>query len=99
MNMKFLKIPPFVMLLTFLVASPAMALDLQQARSQGIIAEQPNGYITVVKDSPEARSLVHEVNYARQQEYQRISEQNGQPIDVVAAIAAQQIAEKTKSGR
>ncbi len=76
------------------LSAPVLALDLQQARAQGILAEQPNGYIKVAVPSPEATKLASDVNAARKAEYQRISKENGQPIDVVAKIAAGEIAKK-----
>jgi uncharacterized protein YdbL (DUF1318 family) len=85
-----------VFALTF--SQSVMALDLKSARSQGIIAEQADGYVKVVKSSPEATQLASEVNSARKQEYQRISKENGQPVDVVGKIAAQEIARKMKAG-
>ncbi len=89
----------FLILSALILAEPVMALDLQQARSQGIIAEQANGYVTVIKNSPEATKLANEVNAARTQEYQRISKENGQPVDVVAKIAAGEIARKLNAGK
>lgn len=86
-----------VFALTFSQAT--MALDLQQARIQGIIAEQPDGYVKVTKDSPEATQLANEVNASRKVEYQRISKENGQPLDVVAKIAAGEIARKLNAGK
>lgn len=79
------------------LSQSAYALDLQQARAQGILAEQPDGYVRVVTESPEATKLASDVNIARKAEYQRISKENGQPIDVVARIAAETIAKKLSS--
>lgn len=76
------------------ISSSANALDLHQARAQGIITEQPDGFVTVAKPSAEASALVAEVNAARKQEYQRISKENGQPVDVVGKVAAGEIAKK-----
>lgn len=74
-----------------LAAFPAFALDLQQARSTGVVGETLDGYIAVVKPSAEANALVAEVNARRRQEYGRISAANNQPIGVVSSLAAQQI--------
>lgn len=76
----------------------AFALDLQQARSGGQVGEQLNGYIAPITPSTEVTQLVAEVNAARQKEYQRISQENGQPVDVVAKLAAQQIITKLAPG-
>lgn len=89
----------FYSLLVFVAfTSQAFALDLQSARSSGIVIEQPDGYIKAAKVSDEAKKLVEEVNAARKQEYERISKENGQPVDMVAKIAAEAIAKKMKSG-
>lgn len=74
------------------LATPAFALDLSTARAQHLVAETPEGYIKAVKSSPEVNALVAEVNAKRRAEYQRISAQNGQPVDVVGKLAAPQIA-------
>ncbi|HCR86062.1 MAG TPA: DUF1318 domain-containing protein [Alphaproteobacteria bacterium] len=92
----------YVLLLAALVVTfseQVLALDLQQARTQGIIAEQPDGFVRVVKPGSGAEALADQVNAARRQEYQRISKENGQPIDVVAKIAASEIAKKLNSKR
>lgn len=81
-----------------LIAMPAFALDLQQARTQGAVAEQRSGYIMAVKPNAEVNALVSDVNAKRRQEYQRISKENGQPIDVVAKLAAAQIIQKLAPG-
>lgn len=88
-----------VAVFALILSNPVMALDLQQARAQGIIAEQPDGYVRVLKDSPEATKLASEVNAARRQEYKRISSENGQAVDVVAKIAAETIARKLSAGQ
>ncbi|MFI4983875.1 MAG: YdbL family protein [Rickettsiales bacterium] len=80
------------LMLTF--ATAAMALDLNQARSQGLVAEKSDGYISAVSSDSEVSSLVADINNKRQQEYQRISKEKGQPVDVVAKLAAEQIKAK-----
>lgn len=74
-----------------MLAMPAWALDLHQARSSGAIGEKLDGYVTALQSSGEVKALVDEVNTKRKAEYTRISAQNGQPVDVVAKLAAQQI--------
>lgn len=80
------------------LAFPTWALDLQQARSQGLVGELPNGYVGVVQSNPEAQKLATDVNARRKQEYQRISKENGEPVAVVAKLAAVQIIQKLPSG-
>lgn len=85
-----------VIALAALVAMPALALDLHEARSSGQVAETPEGFIKAVKPSPEVDALVAEVNAKRRAEYQRISKENGQPVDVVGKLAAPQIQKNMK---
>lgn len=79
-------------------ALPAFALDLQHARTQGMVGEQRNGYIAAIAPNPEVNALVADVNSRRKQEYERISKENGQTVDVVAKLAAVQIIGKLAPG-
>lgn len=83
-----------IVLVSALIAMPAFALDLHSARASGVVAETSEGYIKAVKSSAEVDALVKEVNAKRRAEYERISKQNGQPVDVVGKLAAPQIAKK-----
>lgn len=77
--------------IALVLAAPAYALDLHSARASGVVAETSEGYIKAVKPSAEVNALVSEVNAKRRAEYERISKQNGQPVDVVGKLAAPQI--------
>ena len=79
-------------------ALPALALDLHSARATGMVVETPEGYIAAAKPSPEVNALVAEVNAKRKAEYTRISQENGQPVDVVGKLAAPQIAKNIAAG-
>lgn len=82
----------------FLFALPAYALDLQEARVSGKVGELSTGYVQALESSAEVDALVAEVNNRRGVEYKRISAQNGQPVDVVAKIAAEQIINNLPAG-
>lgn len=84
--------------LGLLIASPAWALDLHQARSAGKVGEKTDGYVAALEATPEVQALVKEVNTKRQLEYAHISRENGQTVDVVAKLAAQQIITKLEPG-
>lgn len=71
------------------VTTSAWALDLQQAKSNGLVGEQTNGYLGVVKSSTEVEALVKDINAKRQHHYQRIAKQNGISVQDVASLAAQ----------
>ena len=82
----------------FVAASPALALDLHEARSQGIVGEKADGYVAALKKTPETEALVADVNQKRRDEYARISKANNQPVDVVAKIAAEKIINGLNAG-
>lgn len=78
----------FITMTMGLLATGAFALDLQAARSQGLVGEKQDGYIAGIGGGPEVKGLVGEVNSARKAEYSRIAAQNGQTVDVVAKVAS-----------
>jgi uncharacterized protein len=93
MKHRFLSI---IALMGVLAATPALALDLHGARAAGILGEKSDGYVQVLKSSAEADALASDVNTKRRAEYARISAENGQAVDVVAKLAAVEIAKKLK---
>ena len=88
----------FAMLGLVLLVSPAAALTLDEARAQGLVGEQPDGYIGVVQDGPGVRDLVSTVNAQRRAHYQGIAQQNGVPIQAVEQQAGQQLIDRAGSG-
>lgn len=94
--MRLIRYMLFVAVLLFSV--PALALDLDAAKHQGLVGEQPNGYLGVVKATPEAVELTSDINEKRRQAYQRIARENGITLDQVARIAGQKAIEKTDAG-
>lgn len=76
----------------------ALALGLHAAKEQGLVGEQPNGYLGIVKSSPQAVELVSNVNEKRREAYRRIAQKNGITLNQVARIAGQKAIEKTEPG-
>ncbi|WP_174875887.1 YdbL family protein [Vogesella oryzae] len=76
----------------------AMALDIGGAKAQGLVGEQPDGYLGVVKATPEAVALAADINAKRREAYDAIAKKNGTTLDQVAALAGQKAIEKTASG-
>jgi len=72
-------------------AGNAYALDLSQARAQGLVGEKMDGYVAAVTPSADANAVVDDINARRRAEYEKISKDNGQPVAVVAKIAAERI--------
>ena len=81
-----------------LVVSSAFAMDLNSARKAGLVGEKLDGYAAVVKAQAGVADLVNQVNNGRKAEYERISKQNGQPVNVVSKLAAEQIIKGLPAG-
>ena len=93
------------MLLAMLVGlgftTSSWAIDLQAAKSQGLVGEQPNGYLGSVKGTPtnDVTTLMEEINTARKKEYQKIAKGNNTQLDVIEKLAGKKAIEKTPSGQ
>jgi uncharacterized protein len=79
-------------------AQTAWALDIDAAKSSGVVGEMRNGYIGAVKQTPEAQALVGEINAKRSEEYAKIAATNGQDLSVVEKLAAAKAYEMTAKG-
>lgn len=92
--------------LLLITALPLMAMNLQDAMSnlstakaQGLIGEQPNGYLGVVVQSADTAEVVKLINEARREQYQRLAKDNKLALPDVEAMAGQKAIEKTQSGQ
>ena len=85
----------------WLTAMPVAAADLAQAKSAGLVGEQMNGYLGLVKlDAPaDVKALVQRINAQRQAEYQRIAAKNGVPAEEVARLTAQKVIGQAAPGQ
>lgn len=90
-----------LVLLFFLAIIPsALALTLQEAKEQGVIGEQRDGYVGYVVSnvSADIKAMVENVNKERAQRYQQIAQQNNITVSQVQALAFEQAVDATKSG-
>lgn len=83
------------------LTAPAMALTLDEARTQGLIGERPDGLVGAVAASPsgEIKALVESVNAARLASYKDVAQKNGTPLDAVQLIAGEKQVQKAKENR
>jgi uncharacterized protein YdbL (DUF1318 family) len=77
----------------------SMAIELQDAKTQLLVGEKADGYLGVIKSSPEVNALVSRINKARRQHYEDIARRNGTSVDVVEKLAGKKAIEKTPSGQ
>lgn len=80
---------------------PASAMDLSQAKAAGLVGEQLDGYIGLVKPdaTQEAKALVNNTNAQRRIEYERIAKKNGVNVEEVARLAARKVIEQSPPGQ
>ncbi len=82
----------FPMLLVLsLFALPASALDLAQAKTQGLVQETASGYLKVVKPTGAAKDLVKNINAGRKAEYQKIAKKRGTSLAAVEKLAGKRL--------
>jgi uncharacterized protein YdbL (DUF1318 family) len=81
-----------------LLAAPALAVDLDAAKRQGLVGEQSDGYIGAVRQTPEAAELVRTVNAQRRQSYQDLAKRNGVSVDSVATLAGRKLIDRAGRG-
>ena len=74
-----------------LFSAPAAALNLEQAKAQGLVKETANGYLAVVKPSGEVDELVKKINAGRKSEYQKIAKKRGTSLEAVELLAGQKL--------
>lgn len=88
------------LLFCLMLLPAAYAATLQEAKDQGLVGEQRDGYVgLVVANAPaDIAALVRDVNNQRRQRYQQIAQQNGISVEQVAAVAYERAVEATKSG-
>ena len=84
-----------------LLAAPASALDLHQAKAQGLVGETPSGYLGLVQSDAgaEVRKLVKRINTARRERYREIAQRNGTDLRTVELLAGKKAIEATPSGQ
>ena len=75
------------------IHTPAFALTLDEARTQGLVGERPDGLIAAVPStaSTDIAALVAEINKARLDSYKQLAAKDGVPVEAVQAIAGEKL--------
>lgn len=82
-------------------SSAVWSVSLDEAKSQGLVGEQANGYLGAVSASTpaEIKSLIADINQKRKSEYQAIAQRNKTGLQAVEALAAKTAIERTPPGQ
>jgi hypothetical protein len=84
-----------VFILALCLAGPLSAANLGQAKSEGQVCEQTNGYLRASAGAPgDVQSMVNSINAQRKAEYGKIANKNGVAVDQVARLTAQKVINK-----
>jgi len=91
---------PMYLLIMFLGMSVAMAGALDQPKADGLIGEQANGYLGLVRqDVPaDVKALVRDVNERRKARYQDIAGKQSVSLAEVEKVGGTTAIEKTLPG-
>ncbi len=83
-----------------LLAAPARADALDDAKAAGQVGERIDGYLGIVAaDTPDdVRALVDRVNARRAAKYQEIADAQGAPVAAVAQITGTKLIERAPAG-
>lgn len=76
----------------------ALAMSLSEAKNQGLVGEQENGYLGVVVASGEVKKMVASINAKRKLKYQQLASKNNITLGQVEKLAAQKTFSKTAAG-
>lgn len=87
-----------VALLLALLAGPAHALTLDEARQQGRVGETLSGYLAARQQDEVTLALVSRINEGRRLAYQRIAGQNRLTTSDVARIAGEKLVNRASAG-
>ncbi len=90
----------FVALSLLLLLQNAWAIDIRDAKSQGLIGEANNGYITAVQSPPsaEVRALVSSVNSKRKAQFAQTARKTSATVAQVANRFYELAVQRTSPG-
>ena len=88
-------------LLALIWCAPVWSASLDEAKAQGLVGEQANGYLGEVKPNTpgEIKNLIADINQKRKSEYQAIAQRNKTELQAVEALAAKTAIERTPPGQ
>lgn len=81
-------------------AFSAFALDLQQAKTQGLVGEANTGFVAATTASPSqnVKQLIIIVNNQRNAQFKKIAVSHGLSVREVSHLAYKKAVEKTQTG-
>lgn len=93
------KMKNLLVLFTLILSFSSFAIELPTAKAQGLIGEQSNGLLGVIKSSPSVEMLVKDINKRRLAKYAQIAQKNAMSLDQVSLLAGEKTIKKTPAGQ
>lgn len=88
-----------LVLFTLVLSFSSFAIELPEAKEQGLIGEQSNGLLGVIESSPEIEVLVENINARRLSKYSQIAQKNAMTLEQVSLLAGEKTIKKTAAGQ
>lgn len=89
----------FATLLLSLVFTSAWAISLDDAKQQGMVGEQLNGYLGVVKSSSDVNVLVKKINSKRREAYAETARNAGVDINIIELRIGERLIKRAPAGQ
>ena len=102
LSLRLIAIPTLLVILVGLGWSgQTWAISLQEAKAQGLVGEQANGYLGLVKSGAPAdvKALMNDINAKRKKEYEDIARRNKTDLNVVETLAGKKAIDMTPPGQ
>ena len=89
----------FLITATLLVSLQAWSLSIKDAKTQGLVGENTQGYIeAVTKPNADTKALITEINAKRKAQYAKIAKKQGASLKQVEQLAGERNIKKTQAG-
>ena len=89
----------FILSCCLLVSASSWAISIKDAKDQGLVGENAQGYIEAVKDAnTEVKALIVEVNGKRKVNYGKIAKKQGLTLQQIEQVAGERNFKKTQAG-
>jgi len=93
------KLTTLLAICLLMIVQPAFSIDLQTAKSKGLVGELSSGYLDAVKaPSADVKAMIVDVNAKRKQAYIDIAARNKLALKDVEELAGKKAIEKSTTG-
>ncbi|MDO6564354.1 YdbL family protein [Amphritea sp. 1_MG-2023] len=89
----------FVTLLFSLMITPVWAISLEDAKQQGAVGEQLNGYLGIVKHSSDVSALVNNINAKRRAAYAKSARDADVDINIIELRIGERLIKRAPAGQ